>query len=251
MKFRELARRLIYVHKCASCRRILDMKDFDQALCSQCREHYGRARVESCPQCLRSAEECTCQPRMLSAGGSLCLRKLFFYYADKDNEAQNKLVYFIKHQPNKRIESFIARELWTPVSEELAELEIDDSRALLANVPRGKKAILEYGFDQSARICRALSAVSGIPYAPLIKRRYGGREQKRLTAAERKKNMRALMLPDPRYADLAKDKYVILFDDVVTTGASMAACLPILRKMGVKGVICCALATDIKKKRAS
>ena len=250
MNIRELAVRLLCVHKCASCRTILSQENFHDALCPKCMEIYRRAKTESCSQCLRSAIECTCQPKMLSASGSLCLCKLFFYQADKAAEAQNKLVYFLKHQPNKRVEKFVAQDLSTILSRELLALGIENARneAVIVPLPRGRKALIENGFDQSDRICRMLSEHMDIPFVPAIRRRSGGKEQKKLTAEQRKKNMKSLMLCNEKYAEDVKGKYVILLDDVVTTGASMSSCLPILRKMGAKGVVGCALAADRKKK---
>ena len=247
----ELTQRLFCVHKCAACRTILDQAHFYNALCPRCAESFGRAKIESCPECLRSAVECSCQPKMLIDGGSLCLRRLYFYSSDRENEPQNRLLYNLKRRTNARTEEFVARELYALVCQELDTLGIENvnDEVAIVNLPRGRRAVIEKGFDQSARICQALSRISSIPYLPAVKRRFGGKEQKKLNATERKKNMRSLMRPDMRYAEQIKGRYVILLDDVVTTGASMSSCLPILRKMGVRGVICCAVASDIKKKK--
>ena len=251
MSAREIIKRLFVVHKCAACRTILGGDSFDEALCPECKLAFRVASTESCPDCFRSALECTCQPKSLSSGGALCLRKLFFYHTDKEKEPQNRLVYFIKHHPALRASRFIASELWVLLRRELSDLIGDGigEKALIVNVPRGRKAVLEYGFDQSAKICEELSNESGIQYFPAIKRKAGGREQKKLGAAERRKNINRLMYADPKYAESVKGRYVILFDDIVTTGASMESCLTVLRKMGAKGVICCCIAADIKKKR--
>lgn len=249
MRITELMKKLFTLHKCASCRRILSPEEFDRALCSECEAAYRVAVTEGCSACLRSAIECTCQPRMMSSGGSLCLRKLFFYHSDKADEPQNRLIYFLKRTPAKRAFGFLAGELWEMIRGELDPLGVDaSSEAVITNIPRGRKARMLWGFDQSEEICKAISAQYGLPYAELIKRKRGGREQKKLNAAERRKNIKSLMRPNKRTADQAAGKYVILFDDIVTTGASMSACLPILRKMGVKGVICITLAADVKKK---
>lgn len=247
----EILKRLFTVHKCVACRAILSIEDFEDALCPECKLAFRVAKAESCPNCFHSALECTCQPKSLSGSGSLCLSKLFFYHTEKEKEPQNRLVYFIKHNPSKRASSFIADELWIPIRRELSTLIGDDisDRSLIVNMPRGRKAVLEYGFDQSAKICEALSTISGIPYLPAVKRRIGGKEQKKLSAADRRKNIKNLMYANLKYSEEVKGRYVILFDDVVTTGASLQACLRILRKMGAKGIICCCIAADIDKKR--
>ncbi len=251
MSTRDIIRRLFSLHKCASCRRILSQCEFERALCEKCENAYRVALTESCPSCFRSAIECSCQPKMLADAGSLCLRKLFFYHPDKENEPQNRLLYFLKHNRSKRAVSFIADELYGEISAELETLGISDraSELVLVNVPRGRKAIAAEGFDQSAELCRAISKISEIPYVPLIRRKLGGGEQKKLTAAERKKNVKRLMYTNEKYVGMANGRYVILVDDVVTTGASMSVCLPILRKIGVRGVICVAVGVDLKKKK--
>ena len=251
MRGSSLFERLFAVHKCASCRRILSQTEFDQAFCRKCELEYRRATTESCPNCFRSAIECRCQPKMLTSAGSLCMRKLFFYHPDKQDKPQNKLVYFLKRNKNRRVSEFVARELYSELCKEFSTVGIEEpeKELMIVNVPRGRRAVLEYGFDQSAEICKAISRQSGIPYMPLIKRRYGGKEQKRLNAAQRRNNIKELLRADEKYKDVAKGRFVILLDDVVTTGASMASCLPVLRKMGIKGVFCAAIAHDMKKKR--
>ena len=250
MSGKELVKHLFLTRKCASCRQILSFDEFDRALCSECETAYRVATTEGCPNCLRSAIECTCQPKMLSSSGSLCLRKLFFYHSDKALEPQNKLIYFIKRTPSKRAFEFLADELWGVITGELKSIcpegSYDD--VIVTAVPRGRKARMLYGFDQSEEMCRVISKSYGVGYVSLLKRKHGGKEQKKLNAAERRKNIKGLMSANKRTVDLAQGKYVVLLDDIVTTGASMSACIPILRKMGVKGVICATLALDVKKK---
>ena len=248
----EIIKRLFVVHKCASCRKILGIDEYEQALCRDCTLAYQRAKTENCPDCLRAAFECTCQPRLLTTSGSLCMRKLFFYHPNKDKEPQNRLIYSLKRHPRMRATYLVAKELYSLVFGELCEIiercESFSDAVAVVSVPRTKRAVLEYGFDQAVDISEVLADMMGVPYVPVIKRRAGGREQKKLSAAERRKNMKDSMFADPKYIDAVKGRYIVLVDDVVTTGSSMEACLKILRKMGVRGVICCCLAADANKK---
>lgn len=251
----QMIKRLFVVHKCAACRRILSLDGFDDALCEDCLQAYRVASTESCPECFKSARECLCQPKLLSDVGSLGLRKLYFYHTDKESEPQNRLIYFIKHHSSARAQSFIASELYKLVSEEIKELvgcdHYEQDELIVVNVPRGRKAKLEYGFDHAAFVSIDIAGLLKVEYLPVIKRRAGGKEQKKLNAAERRRNMKNILYADPKLSDTVKDKCVILFDDVVTTGASMEGCVKILRKLGAKAIICCCIATDIKKKKNS
>lgn len=247
MRISDCARRIFIVRKCVCCRTILSADDFDEAFCPSCKLNWQTAETESCPECYGAASECSCMPKQLSRAGALTLRKLFFYSAKKENEAQNRLIYYLKHNKSARVSDFVARELVRLVNEEVSTLGISCEDLLLVNVPRGRRAVHSYGFDQSEDVCRALAKRIGAEYFPVIKRRYGGIEQKKLNAAERRRNIEKLMLLRSDCSERVKGRYILLFDDVVTTGASMSVCVTLLRKAGAKGILCFSTASDIKK----
>ncbi len=244
MKLQEFLDRFVHVRKCVSCRHILEYELCHHAFCPKCFLRWNMAKTESCAVCHQSALECTCMPKGLSKAGALCLRKLIFYQAKRGGEPQNKIIYFLKRNPNKRAAGFIARELSHGILHELSVLGIEDREqgAIVVNVPRGRKAKNKYGFDQAELVCRALSETIGIPYAPAVKRRIGGKEQKTLDQKKRFANIQDLFRVAEKQS--VEGKCVILFDDVVTTGASMAACVKLLNKMGATGVICACIAQN-------
>ena len=247
MSFLYYAKRILTPRKCVSCRGILSLDSFDDAFCPTCMLHWRAAQTESCPECFGAASECSCMPSQLSRAGALTLRRLFFYNPKRDTEAQNRLVYYLKHHKSKRAADFVARELCRAVNEELDTLGVNPREALVVNVPRGRRAVNEYGFDQSAEVCRALAGRLGAEYCSAVSRRAGGREQKKLNAKERRNNIKKLMRVKKRDGERVRGRYVVLFDDVVTTGASMAVCTELLRRSGAKGVLCFSTASDLKK----
>ena len=243
MKLKEFIGRYLTVHKCAGCRDILEYEDHDSAFCLECKLSWNAAKTETCPACNQSAVECICMPRGLKGSGALCLRKLIFYSAKKNGEPQNRAIFFLKKNKNRRVAAFFAGELKRAALSEIGIFTSDAARdAVIVNVPRGVKARAAHGFDQSELVCRELSFITGIPYLPALKRRRGGKEQKKLDKGKRFRNVSSLF--KLRCEDDVKDKYVLLFDDVVTTGASLAACASRLRKAGAKGRICLTVAQD-------
>ena len=139
--------------------------------------------------------------------------------------------------------AFIAEELRDFVKTETDVLGIDaKSQAVIVNVPRGRSAKNIYGFDQSVMVCRELSRLCEIPFCEAIGRKRGGKEQKKLDKGKRLKNVEHLFEVVSR--ENIEGKYVILFDDIVTTGASMSACVSLLKKSGAKGIICICVAKD-------
>ena len=236
----ELVKRFFIIHKCGSCQEILRYEDRAEALCESCALSFRVAKTESCPNCLKSVSECSCMPRGLEKSGALSLRKLYFYRAEKGGAPQNRLLLNLKRYPNRRVADYVASQIEDLILDETKELELGLDNFVLVNLPRGRRARRRYGFDQAELVCGLLSERSSLSYAPVIKRTRGASEQKKLDGDKRFRNVRSLFkLTDP---EAVKGRYVILYDDVVTTGASMAACVKILTGAGAIGVFCISMA---------
>ena len=252
MTLKEFIHRYIVVHKCAGCSELLEYERSHEAFCPTCKLAWNTAKTENCGNCFKEISECVCMPKQLSDAGALTLRRLFFYSPERSAEPQNRIIYKLKNIKSKRYAGFVASQLKSAVVEELKNLVDVDSRELsdkvfITYIPRSKKAVTSNGFDQSELICRELSRLTGIEYVPVIKRSKSGKEQKSLTKAERFANTASLFELDFDFS--ISGRYAILFDDIVTTGASMTACVKALRKGRVKGVLCFCIATDKLKRQ--
>jgi ComF family protein len=106
---------------------------------------------------------------------------------------------------------------------------------VLVPIPRSPMAILENGFDQSVMVGEAVAGRLSISFSPAIKHR-GKKKQKLLGYQDRLRNAKEAFLLDEKYADSIRGKRVILYDDIITTGASAAACVALLLKNGAVGV---------------
>ena len=236
----ELIKRFFIIRKCGSCQEILRYEDRAEALCESCALSLRVAKTESCARCLQSVSECSCMPRGLEKSGALSLRKLYFYRAEKGGLPQNRLLLNLKREPNRRVAGFVARQIEELIRDETEALGQGLENFVLVNVPRGRRGRRRYGFDQAEFVCRLLSECSSIAYAPVIKRTRRATEQKKLDVDKRFRNVRSLFrLTD---TEQVRGRYVILYDDVVTTGASMAACVKILTEAGALGVFCVSMA---------
>lgn len=245
MTFREFKDRFFVLRKCVGCGKILEYSERDNVFCKSCALAWSVAKTESCKNCLQSAVECTCQPKELAKAGSLCLRKLIFYHKKRGTPPQLRIVYRLKKRPHKRSEEFLATELLRLATEELNSLKIGDleNEVIITPVPRSNKSRRKYGIDQSERVSKALALMLGAQYVNAIKRAaLFSKEQKKLTKQGRFKSVRGqFMLTDNT---LVEGKCVLLYDDVLTTGASMSACAELLRKAGAAAIICLCIAQD-------
>lgn len=228
MKFDEFIGRFIMIRKCAGCGELLPYEARADAFCPDCRAKWDAAKASECPVCAKAAVECDCMPKALAKAGVATLKKLVPYRASESSSPSNKILYYIKHNKNPRVTHFIADELSHRVYEIMRQTGAAAEDTVITNVPRSRKAIIKYGFDQSRLIAEELATLTGTRFLPLIVRR-GGKEQKKLNASSRAGNVAGKFLPSFEFAKQADGKLIIIFDDIVTTGSSMAECAAAIR----------------------
>lgn len=101
---------------------------------------------------------------------------------------------------------------------------------LLVPVPLHPRRLRERGYDQALELARPLGKALGIPLrADGLRRVRATAAQSTLGAVARRQNVRHAFVAAPG----AWPGRVALFDDVMTTGATLAACARALRQAGV------------------
>lgn len=121
--------------------------------------------------------------------------------------------------------------------EEPAPVELP---ALLVPVPLHRARLRQRGYNQALELARPLAAMLGIPLGQdVLVRTRDTSAQTELDRTARRRNVRGAfavrenaVLPD----------HIALFDDVMTTGATMAECARLLKRAGVQRVDAWALA---------
>ena len=111
--------------------------------------------------------------------------------------------------------------------------DIDDLGGLIP-VPLHKHRIRERGFNQSALLAKALSALSGLELWDGRSRVRDTPHQVGLSATERASNVAGAF--KIREMPVGIPKRVVLVDDVFTTGATIEACADVLLRSGVESV---------------
>jgi ComF family protein len=126
----------------------------------------------------------------------------------------------------------LARGLGPELGRAAAHLAAADC---VTEVPLHRARQRERGYNQAALLAGALGAELGVPYAPgVLARTRPTRAQARLGARERRDNLRgAFRLARP---DWARGRRVIIVDDVITSGATLEACLAALTEAKARPV---------------
>ncbi len=163
--------------------------------------------------------ECHSWPPELRRAASACL------HAGPAAE----LVRGLKYRGWTRLADFMGPLMLPPA------LRLTNGRApALVPVPLTPARLRERGFNQAELLARALSARTGWPVAPLLTRRRGGRALARLGRRDREEAVRsAFASRPPDSGTLGAAEGVLIVDDVITTGATGAACARALQRAGL------------------
>lgn len=142
------------------------------------------------------------------------------YLFDYDNELVIQLLFALKESADRELFEYAAR---------LYEIVLPSGFCgIVTNVPRRKVNKRMYGYDHVEVPCKILSKNSGgsIRYQKLLKRVGFSKDQKTLSADERKKNVANKFKATKK--DITDD--ILLVDDVLTTGNSIISCIEQIKK---------------------
>lgn len=217
------------VPKCVCCRSKLRIDDL--ALCGDCLKEYENIKASDCSLCARVMNRCVCVNEYLDRHFVHKLIKVFRYRRPEgpnDRIPSNELIYNIKRGQRRDLVEFIVNE----VAEAIVS-SIDADKYVISNVPRKKSRALKYGLDHSEIIAKALAKRLGIDYVKLLLSS-SKKPQKKTYGEQRIVNATFDYVRRP--IDV-KGKHILLFDDIVTTGASMGNSAMLIKGLGAKEVV--------------
>ena len=250
MGFLDLATNLIFPPKCANCGELISMdirKKHVDPLCPTCRMHYENEKQIECNVCGLAMNFCRCMPKSMSRAQCTALLKLVSYRPQGDDMKIRDFIYSVKDDNNKVAFDFFAEQFRELLILEMRGASLLPSDCVITYLPRSHKNKANSGFDQGYELARTLSRKTGIELVRCFDRKMGSVEQKNLNTYERRLNMKSAYKTHD-VEDKIKDKTVILVDDIVTTGSSMASGTRLLFSMGAFSVIGVCIGLTEKKK---
>ncbi|HEY1074650.1 MAG TPA: phosphoribosyltransferase family protein [Patescibacteria group bacterium] len=107
---------------------------------------------------------------------------------------------------------------------------------IVTSVPSSPSALATRGFNQSELLAKSCARTTGtLCYVPLLKRTNRSTSQTRLTRKARFANVVG-QFSLARAIPSLNNTTIIIIDDVITTGATLAACATVLKEAGAKAV---------------
>lgn len=157
------------------------------------------------------------------------------FFFSKEGKVQH-LIHELKYKGNDQAGLFLGQELGKTIK----EAPLFEGLDFLIPVPLHPKREKERGYNQSMLIAQGISEVTGIAVGGgFLLRSINTSTQTHKSKEERWQNVKDIF--ELHRADRLENKYVLLIDDVLTTGATLEACA--LKLSTIPGiVISCATA---------
>jgi len=219
---------LLFPPKCVSCNSLLS--NAESAFCIDCYREFEAAKRLPCRHCGREMMHCVCCGDNLVRSGIYRVFKVCPYFPERADSPELKLIFAVKRRNVTAYRRFVAREMAAAVKRSGDDL----SGFTVTYVPRKPLSVTEYGFDHALELSKLLARELDLPWEAVFCRTSDAKEQKGLDRKERRKNATYTLLPINGVT--ATGKRYLICDDVLTTGASLAACGNILLALGAKEI---------------
>lgn len=203
-------------------------------LCFSCGELLESGREHVCASCWSSIKRVRedevlfneTREKLLASGALDDLVSLFVF--EKEGAFQ-KIAHSLKYSGVQALGTELGRRI-------AAEMLVKRIRAdFLVAVPLHKRRLRERGYNQSDLIARGIAEVTGIPVRnDLVRRIRWTSTQTTLSLEERQKNVAEAF--ECTIQDL-HGSAIMVVDDVITTGATIASCGSALKKAGASRII--------------
>lgn len=148
-----------------------------------------------------------------------------YYYAR--GSSLSRILHGMKYHGRKQLCMQMGRVMGT----ELMNAGFFDGIDFIVPVPLHNVRLAARGYNQSELLARGISEITSIPVAvDVMKRIHNNATQTHKSAFERRENAEGLFEITEKAYSLS-GRHLLLIDDVLTTGATISACLDVLGKV--------------------
>lgn len=224
MKILEKIKYFVFPNRCFRCNRAISE---GQVLCEDCLELWEEEKKTSCRRCGRSHVSCSC---LLKLDEEAKIPVIYHLAEYKRDSVAGDMIIALKRRQNSDLCRFLAEEFCKTACD-----GEDFSEAVVTFVPRRRDVVRETGSDQAMEIAKAVCQNTGKELFYAFKRK-GRTNQKKLDSEGRRKNASFAYELIKGIENEIEGKSFFIFDDVITSGATVLACAELLLENGAEKV---------------
>lgn len=221
-------------------KRLIDLLYPRRALCMGCGEAIGLDRDDLCEDCRAKLAASWIGPRTPNRRFKLDGAA----YAYRYRGPAGGMVRNLKYQS-----AWVLAEAMGADIARAAELLRMEELTFVTAVPMHPKRLRKRGRNHAEVLARSAADRIDAEYRESLCRTRDDPQQARLSARERRKNLKGAFAVLPECRELVKDASILLIDDVCTTGSTASNCAEALRKAGARRVYFATYALGGGKKR--
>lgn len=215
---------LIYPNRCPCCNNFIT---YDKYVCDDCIQSMENPIDKLCKFCGFALEHCKC-------GQGISYNRAFTCYTYDGLARQGVLS--LKNGDNLNFAYHVGEILSKRIQNEVIKYD------LVVPIPMHFRKKLKRGYNQAEIIALEISKNLGIPLDKnALKVRYSKNIQHTLSKMDRLINAQEIYYAG---SSNVKDKYIILVDDIMTTGSTLNVCSNILHSIGAKSIIVAVATSD-------
>jgi ComF family protein len=229
------ALRIVLPSWCVACGRELPWSDRTASCCGSCWSALPKITTAKCTSCAL--------PSATDAETFLCLDctrdPLPLAWCEAWGEYRGSLERVLQAMKFDRHDFF--DDALASLLEETLRARGDLRFDAIAAVPMSRAKERKRGYNQAELLARALARRIGVAYVPLLSRRGEQQMQSSLPKHARAANVRFAFAASPE----AKDRSILIVDDICTTGETLRACAAELAAAGAARVCAIAVAKAV------
>lgn len=220
---------LLYPPRCPFCDRAVLPKE---SICQGCRKKIRQVKEPVCMKCGKPLSDnrkeycydCAAKPRSFTQG------KAVWVY----EKAVKTSIYRFKYQDRREYGKVYAKEMAARYGSWIKGRNIQ----AIVPIPLHKKRKKKRGYNQSEILANELGRILNLPVrTDILIRARNTKPQKTLSDIERKNNLKKAFKTTENIVQL---KYILLVDDIYTTGSTLDAAASVLKEAGVlEAYACC------------
>ena len=132
---------------------------------------------------------------------------------------------------------FLAKDFARPMTDIILQNQWDKQVDIIIPVPLFITRKFFRGYNQAALIAKEISKNINIKFNnKILTRNFYTKAQFLLNRKARQENLQQSFYVNKKYADIIKNKNILLVDDIVTTCATVNSCAKVLKQAGAKKV---------------